>query len=386
MKLKRVPEDFQVEELPTVSPARQGRFTFYRLFKRGLGTPEALEAVRRRWNLAASQISHGGMKDRHASTIQYITVYDGLYQSQHQTNLDLEPIGYLPHPYTSAHFRGNRFAIVLRDLSAQAARHIEAACAPVEELGLPNYFDDQRFGSVGESGDFAAEAWIKGDFERALWLAIAEHNPHDRPEGREEKDIVRELWPRWSEAKERLPRSHTRSIITYLVDHPDDFRGAFVRLNRTWRSLAFSAFQSHLWNIVLGKLLGNLARPDQIHWFEFESARLPIALALDPTQRDEFASWILPLPSARAPAPPGPLGDLTASLLDERGYDWKALRVKHMKDLFFSKGTRPARFAPQNLKWREEADELYPGRKKMSLNFELGKGSYATIVVKRIML
>ena len=43
------------------------------------------------------------------------------------------------------------------------------------------------------------------------------------------------------EAKARLGRSHARSLVTYLVDHPTDFRGAFARLRRDLRSLYFSA-------------------------------------------------------------------------------------------------------------------------------------------------
>ena len=42
MKLKCQPEDFRVEELPLVSPAGTGRYTFYRLSKRNIGTIEAV--------------------------------------------------------------------------------------------------------------------------------------------------------------------------------------------------------------------------------------------------------------------------------------------------------------------------------------------------------
>ena len=53
MKLKRQPEDFRVEELPLVEGGDAGRFAFYRLTKRGVGTLEALEEIRRRWNLSS---------------------------------------------------------------------------------------------------------------------------------------------------------------------------------------------------------------------------------------------------------------------------------------------------------------------------------------------
>ena len=43
MKLKCQPEDFRVEELPLVSPAGFGVYTFYRLTKRNIGTIEAVQ-------------------------------------------------------------------------------------------------------------------------------------------------------------------------------------------------------------------------------------------------------------------------------------------------------------------------------------------------------
>src|SRR5215210_6573266 len=144
MKLKRLPEDFRVEELPTVTAGDRGRFTFYRLTKRGLGTLEALEAIRRRWNLAAERVAYGGLKDRHALTVQYMTIRDGPDRGLRDAGLELEPIGRLPFPYGPSGFRGNRFELVLRDLGPEAARKAEAAAGQLPRDGLPNYFDDQR--------------------------------------------------------------------------------------------------------------------------------------------------------------------------------------------------------------------------------------------------
>ena len=92
MKLKRQPEDFRVEELPLVEGGDAGRFAFYRLTKRGVGTLEALEELRRRWNLSSRQISYGGLKDRHAVTIQYLTILDGPDRGFRERGLDLEAL------------------------------------------------------------------------------------------------------------------------------------------------------------------------------------------------------------------------------------------------------------------------------------------------------
>jgi tRNA pseudouridine13 synthase len=384
MKLKRQPDDFQVEEIPLVTPGEGGRFVFYRLTKRGLGTLEAIEAIRRRWNLAGRQISYGGLKDRHAATVQYLTIADGPVRTLHESSFDLEPLGRVAAPYGPSRFRGNRFLVVLRDLSAAA---IESACRAITELprdGLPNYFDDQRFGSVGIGREFIAAAWLRGDHERALWLALAEPNPSDRPGTKAEKGVLRSCWGRWPDAKARLGRSHARSLVTYLVDHPADYRGAFARLRRELRSLYFSAFQSHLWNQMLARWIEQVTRPEQRVYLAFKAGALPIHRRLDPGQAAALCDYQIPLPSARTPLPEGTLGKVAQATLEPFGLAWQDLRVKHLKDVFFSKGLRPALFFAGHLTSQTASDELFPGRQKLQLGFELPKGAYATLVVKRV--
>ena len=100
MKLKCQPEDFRVEELTLARPAASGRYTFYRLTKRDLGTIEAVEAICRRWNLAGRQVSYGGLKDRHAVTIQYLTIVDGpLARHAHAAASTSSRSGGLRQPY-----------------------------------------------------------------------------------------------------------------------------------------------------------------------------------------------------------------------------------------------------------------------------------------------
>jgi tRNA pseudouridine13 synthase len=386
MKLKRLPEDFQVEELPSVLPGGRGRFTLYRLTKRGLGTLEAIEAIVRRWNLSRAQIAYGGLKDRHSVSVQYLSILDGPAQALRQTNFELEPVGGLPHPYGPRHFAGNRFSVVVRDLTATQAEEAVRAVSEAKRDGLPNYFDDQRFGSVGSGGEFIARAWLLGEYERALRLAIAEPNPFDRPDTKAEKAILREHWGHWKDAKGRLGRSHARSLVTYLADHPTDFRGAFARMRRDLRSLFFSAYQSHLWNLLLARLIDRCTRPDQRVAVRFKVATLPMPRNLEPAQLAELAGWHLPLPSCRTKLPPeGLLREIAIDLMADQGLAWEDLRVKHLKDLFFSKATRAALFSPATLGQAIDSDELYPGRRKLRLNFELPKGSYATILVKRII-
>jgi tRNA pseudouridine13 synthase len=384
MKLKCLPEDFRVEELTTARADGPGRYTFYRLTKRNVGTIEVIGAVCRRWNLAGRRVSYAGLKDRHASTIQYLTIADGPMRSMADRNFELEPVGRLDQPYTSRLIRGNRFEIVLRGLTDRQRDRIAAQVDAVARDGLPNYFDDQRFGSVGAETQFIAHAWLCGQYERALRLALVESSPSDRSAQKELKGILSSHWGRWREAKAQLPRSSARSIVTYLVDHPTDFRGAFARIRRELRTLYFSAFQSHLWNLALARWLECSLRPDQIVPVSLKLGRFPFPRQLDETQAGRLGQSVLPLPCARSAPPEGCLGELYAELLQNFRLAWRDLRVKHLRDVFFSKGSRSCLVFPQQVAAQPVNDALHPGRHGFHLAFDLDKGSYATILVKRL--
>jgi tRNA pseudouridine13 synthase len=384
MKLKCRPEDFRVEELPLTKASERGRYTFYCLTKRDIGTIEAIDAICRRWNLAGGCVSYAGLKDRHAWTTQFLTIAGGPSRLLKAREFELEPVGTLSRPYGPDQIRGNRFVLVLRDMSAGELGRAGVELAALDREGLPNYFDDQRFGSVGFSGQFIAHAWLLGDYERALKLALAEANPFDRKGVKAQKALLRDLWGRWAEAKARLERSSTRSIVTYLVDHPTDHRGAFARMRRELRRLYFSAFQSHLWNAILGRLIDRVARPEQRVPIELKTGTLPFHRGLEPEQIETLTQTAIPLPCARTDPPAGLLGESVAQVLAPFQLTWPELKIRHLKDVFFSKGSRASVVFPQNLRHATRDDELHPRRLALELSFELARGSYATILVKRI--
>ena len=72
--------------------------------------------------------------------------------------------------------------------------------------------------------------------------------------------------------------------MTYLVDHPTDFRGAFARLRREFRTLYFSAFQSHLWNLILARWIERSTAADQRVAIELKAGLFPFPRRLEPEQ------------------------------------------------------------------------------------------------------
>jgi tRNA pseudouridine13 synthase len=386
MKLKSRPEDFEVEELADF-PLGDGPFAVYLLTKRSLGTPEAVTAIQQRWKLKRQQIGYGGLKDKHAITRQWITIFHGPRRNLEQTHVHLVYQGQAARSFTPQDIVGNRFVITLRGLAEDQARQMVSATAVVQRDGVPNYFDDQRFGSLGHAGEFVAQPWCRGDYERALWLALADPNPHDRPRDRETKRILREHWGRWAACKAALPKSSCRSIVSFLCDHPADFRRALALIRQDLRSLYLAAFQSHLWNQILADLLAAELPPAERCLVSLETGTVPFFRSLDDTQRWHLHQLNLPLPSARLHfAADDPLRQRYERIVQAAGLSLRELRVKYPRDSFFSKGERAAVVVPRRLSAAIVPDEFHPGHAAIRLEFTLPRGAYATLVVKRLGL
>ena len=383
MKIKCKPEDFRVDEATELQPGEQGEFALYRLTKQSIGTPEAVEALAQRWKIHHRHVAYGGMKDKHALTTQHITIQRGPRRGIAQTNLEVEYLGQVAQPFSPHLISANRFQLVMRDMNDKELKHAVEQIPIVQRNGLPNYFDDQRFGSVGDSREFVGRSWCLGDFERALWLALADPNEHDRPEEKREKTALRDMWGNWPQLKTKLARSHARHILAFLAEQPGNYRAAFMMIRADQRNLYLSAFQSHLFNALLSRLV-RTAPEEQVY---------DVALAMGPTAffrelpevlRDEWAKLLLPLPSARQKLEPGPIKDLLDAALKPMKLEQKALKVKYPRDVFFNKGFRPALSIVKDLQHEADDDDLYPGKKKLTLSFELMRGAYATILVKRL--
>lgn len=384
MILKQSPEDFLVEEVTSLSPGQDGPFALYRLEKSNWTTADALAVVRRRWKIDLRRVSFGGLKDRHAHTFQHFTIFRGPQRKLSQQGIAVTFLGQVGEAFTSQHIEANRFRLVLRDLSDAAVTHARAALAEVAQVGLPNYFDDQRFGSVAGHGNFLAKALMLGDHERALRLALTAPYPHDRAAQKKEKATLRGHWNDWSACLKLLAPGQAREVVAFLAEHPGDFAGAFARL-RSKPSLYLSAYQSHLWNRMLGRYLRDTLPAPMLVEVPLLLGDFPMPRTLSPEQKETLAQLTLPLPSAKIDLPDDdPRRRYLNQVLVEENLQPAQFKLTGMRDLFFSRGDRPTYCQLAHLQNSVGADENHPGKRKLTLSFDLPRGAYATLVVKRI--
>lgn len=148
------PDDFQVEELPLYAPSGSGDHLYVRVKKRGATTAEAVRSIARAAGVDDRAVGTAGMKDKHAVTIQWMSVPvtgatgpDGWTLDSRFEILEVSRHG---NKLRTGHLRGNRFRIRLVGVDADAAGRAEAITSHLEG-GVVNYFGSQRFGRGGQN-------------------------------------------------------------------------------------------------------------------------------------------------------------------------------------------------------------------------------------------
>jgi tRNA pseudouridine13 synthase len=168
------------------------------------------------------------------------------------------------------------------------------------------------------------------------------------------------------------------------VRRPGDWKGALGLLDPRLRSLWLAAFQSHLFNRVLSQALRETVAPERLFEVALKAGTVVFPRELSDGERARLDALVLPLPSSRVRLEDGFAKDVTERTLASLALTLRDVDVKAPRGSFFSKGERRAFFRLEAPEHDGGADEVHPGRRKVSLWFGLPRGSYATILVKRL--
>lgn len=387
MQLKVRPGDFEVEELfPTEGLSTEGPFAIYRVFKQGLTTLEAAARLARAARVRPDAVRFAGLKDRRARTVQWMSVAGGLLADLDGPGLQATFAGRDSEPVRPARIHGNRFALVLRDLSAPESEGMEAAAGELVRHGLPNYFGEQRFGALRAGQGFPFRELLLGRPEEALRLLLAVPTHHDPPRLAALKEELAGAWGDWPRLADLARGTPLERPLRCLLPGGSGWRGALLALPRRERVLQLFAWQSAVWNRALARLLqGRLPASSLLELPGAEGA-LPAWRTLDPADEAWLADLGLPLPDRRsAPARPEVAAALGAALAEE-GLALADLRLEGVRGMELRAEARDALVRPARLALSAPSpDPLFPGRLLRTLELELPRGAYATLAASRLV-
>ncbi len=399
-KLRTEPEDFRVIETgvgPTPDPAgaHAAAFVELRNWETNRFAMQAAQAL----NLHREQVAFAGMKDKRAVTQQWFTFKCPV--------ADLARLGVLgddvkilrSYATRKAHFtgahEGNQFVLRVRDSTRDRAAVAGAVEAIRANQGVPNFFGPQRFGGhFRPLTHLVGKALVEGDLEEAVRLYVGHPMPTERTEAQAARKVYEETRDP-AKALDLFPHQldPERAILRRLVARPGDWRHAIQAHPHNLLQLFVHAWQSYLFNhIVSARVAAGLglatAHPgDRVMGVDDDGVRsaLVTATSRERVQREldlGRATLTAALPGLTAPLAEGEPGEVERDVLDSLGVELADFRVRELPEVA-SDGRRRGILQPV----RDLAVAWVPGDggEDPVFSFSLGKGSYATVVLREFM-
>ena len=367
--LKHAPSDFIVEEIDCSKKALSingkysytegcGDFLHVVMKKRNIDTISAVFRICSKLGIPEKRVNYAGVKDKAAVTVQRISFYkmpverlSGLQMN----DIRLYPVGRGSKVYLGDLW-GNRFTVCIRNIDSphdNLRDHIENIIDRIDGV-FPNFFGEQRFGSVRPVTCPVGLAILAGDISQAVNAYIC---TVFAGEDKSISEVRRIAASDKAEALRRFPKSYMyeRIMLEHLIAHKGDYRGAFMRLPLGLRKMFINAVQSYVFNDVLklmikdGICTGNLKIPIVGHLYRKRIIEGKADKYVDRILRKEKINPDM----FRLHDFPELSSEGTHRIAFEKFHDFEIVSIDN--------------------------DEKFPGKSKVVLRFSLPKGCYATV-------
>ncbi|MBL8692730.1 MAG: tRNA pseudouridine(13) synthase TruD [Planctomycetes bacterium] len=387
MKIKDLPEDFVVRErYDLAGVGTHGSVAVYAVEKRNLTTFDAAIRIAGAAGVLTDQVRFAGIKDRRAVTTQVMSVEGGGPVSIDEEGLRVVQLGFAQEHVSSERLEGNEFELVLRDLTGEDLVRLDRGLAEIGEFGLPNYFDDQRFGTARSGRGFPVRELLRGNPEEALRLLVAVPSSIDSPEHARRKNELTAAWGDWARCLQYARGHHEQAVFRHLSERPDDFEGALRSVPRRERLMQLFAYQSKIWNDALDRLVRRWVPAGRRVEMDCDVAKLAAWRALEPPEMARWEAAALPLPDARTAPADADVATALAEALAADGLSMADLKVPRIRGMEFREEARSTVLLPDLMEAEDPMpDARHEGRQAVRLRLSLPRGAYATLVLKRAL-
>lgn len=348
-QLKQIPEDFIVKELSNVEIKDNGKYLYFKLKKKSRNTLDVIKELAKQLKIKEKDIGFAGSKDKHAITEQLISVFGNNKINEEKVvktkidNVSLEFLGYGDKPISLGDLEGNEFEIVVRylgDFKAEKIKFVE------------NYFDEQRFSlNNAEIG----RNLIKKHFKEAAALI------------------------------------DNLKVKEYLAKHKNDFVGALKIISLRLLRMYVNAYQSYLWNETVAEYLNQKkaakkkgSKEKAVREIDYSRGKF-VFVEKPENFVKEPGNLEVPLIGFTEINADCKIGKIIENIMKKENISYSDFVIKQIPELSLEGSLRRVFVEVNGLEINEGNDELNKGKKKLLVQFSLPKGSYATMVIKKIL-
>jgi tRNA pseudouridine13 synthase len=366
---------------------KPSKFIHFILQKRDWSTSYAIREIAKKLHTSAKRFNYAGLKDKRAITTQLISA----------TGMDIDKIRLLnikdiqingawhaKDKVRLGQLLGNRFSIRIRDAIENSDEVVQQI---YQELGglFPNYFGEQRFGTISQNTHKIGEKIIRGNFEEAAMEFLCNYETENNAESRTARQELAKTQD-FRAALKDFPHHlrFERTMIAHLADNSGDFIGAFKKLPRHTLLLFIHAFQSFIFNQLLSDRLSE--GKVEMHANE-DRSRISKSMANLEMEEGEYLCPVssFGFPDLQSMDVEGFLcikllgynsnpNEREKDILEKHGITKEQFRIKEIPEIS-SKGTFRTAFAP--LKDFSFKDNTF--------RFSLQSGSYATSALREFL-
>jgi tRNA pseudouridine13 synthase len=339
--------DFRVDEQLSFAFTEKGEHAYLWIEKIDRSTVDVAKKLSEITGVHGSEIGYSGMKDRRAEARQWFSIKLPAGRESELTACESDSLRIVETHRNSRKLkigshRSNHFRVLLRDCDG-SRDEFEERLAQIEAGGVPNYFGSQRFGR-GLSNLTQVQAWMSAALDADSGSAI-------------------------------------------------DVAAAAIPKQRFKRSMLFSAARSYLFNQLLSQRLelGNWNAYTAGDVLNLEGTDRSFALATgvewDSTLQQRLEDFDIhitgPLPGEIDPKDKyvscGEAADIEEAVCKKFNTLLAGLQHFGLKT-----ARRPLRFRAIDLSWEWQQSEQKDGASNLLLDFSLGKGAYATSLLREL--
>ncbi|WP_256299071.1 tRNA pseudouridine(13) synthase TruD [Haloarchaeobius salinus] len=397
-----VVERERFETNPVDAPTGDYPYLVVRATLRGWDTNDFVRRLSNELGMSRGRVSWAGTKDKRAVSTQLFTLQDvDPDDLPSLSRAALEIVGRAGRALQFGDLLGNEFEIVVSDPDDSTAA--DRVTTELREFGdgqvaVPNFFGQQRFGSIRPVTHEVGLDIVRGDWEAAVRTYVGNPHPDEREETREARELVDD-GAAWADALEAFPGGlrFERSMLHTLVENggeePADFREAIETLPENLQRLFVHAAQSYAFNLMLSRRLERgvpFTKPVAGDVVCFADADAPEAFPLPDVDREQRvterrvdtvsrhcergrAFVTAPLVGTETELADGEQGEIERDVLSELSLSPSDF---DLPGEFHSTGTRRAVLVGTALDVVQEP---------LTFSFSLPKGSYATVLLREYL-
>ncbi len=323
MKLKQIPEDFIVEEIIELKLNEVlSDYSIWKLIKKDWESFKIIEALSRALGTKSKFIGFAGNKDKQAITTQYISIYKINKDRIERAKVNGAKLEFIG-------YSTNR--INLGDLKGNKftiiIRDLNKEVKLPKYLQLENYFDEQRFGNKLNT-HLVGKSILKKDFKETCKLLK-------------------------------------------LSVNGNDYIGAIRKQQRRLLRFYISSYQSYLWNKTLKELL---KKEKNIGKYNSKFEELIFT-------KDKVKNFQIPIVNFDIEE-----DKIIDKIMKDENITKQDFIIKEIPELITESVNRAAFIEVKDIECKWLKDELNKSKLKLELKFFLSKGSYATMLVKKLSI